>query len=172
MYGWIVGPIDGALLRLFRCEPVARELDNPVDEWNERHGARALVRGPAHFHDMTDEQLRDWPTRDAIHWIAEKLPVVVLVLIAGPLVATALSLSLAPVLSITGLVLDVVGVWWLAGNILISDAEANRFSSIGAFEKVDLTVRRDRKRASFSLAVITLGFVGQASSPLLALARP
>lgn len=172
MYRWVVRRIDRALLRLFRCVAIPREWDNPVDEWNERHGERAFVRGPAHFAKMTEEQLRDWPRRDAIHWIATKVPIVLVVVIAGPLVATALSLPWPPVLAMTGLALDVLGVWWLAGNILISDEEANRFSSWGALGKADLTAKRDRRRARFSLIVITLGFMAQALSPLVALAEP
>ncbi len=170
MYQWIVGHIDKALLHASRCTPIARELDNPVDDLNERHGAPAVVRGPAHFADMSDAQLRDWPKRDAIHWIAGKIPVVLAIVVGALALGFSLCLPLPPVLSITGLVLDILGVWWLAGNILVSDPEANRASSVGAFEKTDLTVRRDRNRAHFSLGVITLGFSAQALSPLLALA--
>jgi hypothetical protein len=71
------------------------------------------------------------------------------------------------VFGVAVLVLDIIGAWWLAENVLVSDEEANRFSSVGAPEKADLTAKRDRRQATFSLVVITMGFLGQASSYLV-----
>lgn len=146
-------------MAMYGCVPTPREIDEPFAEWNERYGAPMLIKAPANFSAMSDDQTRDWPTRAAIRWIVPRVLVCSGVAALG--VLALVRLHWQPALGAVGLVYDILGVWWLADGLLPSDEEAYREGSIGAVGKRDLATMLARRQAFFSLGVASIGFCGQ-----------
>lgn len=77
---------------------------------------------PAHFEDMTPEELAGWPTRGTGRWARERLPwLLPAAAIAGGVGFWTGSVPVAT--GVLGLMCDVLGVWMLTEGLLLTDEE-------------------------------------------------
>jgi len=74
------------------------------------------------------------------------------------------------VVSVLGLGLDIIGVWWLAEGLLVSDEDARYRGSWDHLGHSPLLIMRDRRQGLTGMAVAIFGFFGQIGGLLLSLA--
>jgi hypothetical protein len=110
---------------------------------------------PAWFAAMSWEQLADWPNRAAGRWMRSRSWWLLLPVLTGSIVWGAGGGAAAT--GAAGLITAIIGLWLLSESLLLSDGDAAYLSTWGGGENRYLIVRRDRRRAYFSLVIVTLG---------------
>jgi hypothetical protein len=115
---------------------------------------------PADFDAIDPQRLPTWPQRVSRYWMLKRSPWLLL-----PLpIAAALwwwTGSLAVLVGSAGLVYDIIGVWLLAENLLLTDDEAQYYGTFRWIQRAPLIAMRDRRQTTATLWVVTLGFVLQ-----------
>lgn len=143
------------------------ELDRPYEDSAELAGAPVKKLFPAQFGKMTHEEVMGWPERRFRIWLRPRL----LILTGLALLTIGLLIYLGRMsitLSVVGLLLDIVGVYWLAEGLMLSDTEANYWGSWDSLSRWALMKRLESRQVKFGVAVAFTGFASQ----LLGLALP
>jgi hypothetical protein len=144
------------------------ELDRPSPVTRE-DGVTLIA--PADFKPMTPEQLRGWPQRVYVRWRRQQVPLV-LVPIGIGIVAGLLYWSWSVGVGVAGLGLDIFGAWLLTKAVIMTDEEAEWFSTHGGLQWRGQIAKRDARQARFALGLLMAGFLGQLFSLLLGQSVP